>query len=200
MTADRSRQATSPSPSPPTPIPHSKPRRLRRSQGVTAEAVDSATVLVRFPGYSPEQLYDATWHVRILPEHIWSATPPGSWASDTSIAHLVGSGPYRVTSWARGTSVTLDADSAWQPAPAIRRLVWRFTTDPDAALNLLLASEAELLEHAGPPAQSQRAAADTLLRRAPLSLRSVRLRSVQVCGCEGKAAIRASAIVRSGRR
>ena len=132
--------------------------------GVRAEPVDSLTVVVRFPRYSPEQLYDATWHVRVVPKHIWSATPPSSWASDTSIAHLVGSGPYRVLNWVRGTSLTLQADSTWQPAPAIRRLVWRFTADPDAALNLLLAHEAELLEHAGPPAQSARAAADTLLR------------------------------------
>ena len=64
--------------------------------GVTAEATDSATVLIHFPRYSPEQLYDATWHVRILPMHIWSAMPPASWPSDTSLAHLVGSGPYRV--------------------------------------------------------------------------------------------------------
>ncbi len=155
-------------------------------QGVRAEAVDSATVLVHFPGYSPEQLYDATWHVRVLPEHIWSGTPPGSWASDTSIAHLVGSGPYRVTSWARGTSVTLDADSAWQPAPAIRRLVWRFTTDPDAALNLLLASEAELLEHAGPPAQSQRAAADSLLRLLPYPSAVYGFAAFRFAGARGK--------------
>ena len=135
--------------------------------GVTAEAADSATVLIHFPRYSPEQLYDATWHVRILPMHIWSAMPPASWPSDTSLAHLVGSGAYRVRSWERGTTITLDANSTWQPAPAIRRLVWRFTTDLDAALNLVLAGEAELLEHAGPPAQSDRAAADTLLRVMP---------------------------------
>jgi len=116
--------------------------------GVRAEAVDSATVLVHFPRYSPEQLYNATWHVRILPKHIWSSMPPASWPRDTGISHLVGSGPYRVTSWERGTTITLDADPTWRPAPAIRRIVWRFTTDPEAALNLVLAREAELLENA----------------------------------------------------
>jgi len=136
-------------------------------EGVSAEAVDSATVLVHFPRYSPEQLYNATWHVRILPKHIWSSTPPASWPRDTGIAHLVGSGPYRVSSWERGTTITLDADPIWRPAPAIRRLVWRFTTDPEAALNLVLAREAELLEHAGGPAQSERVATDTALRVIP---------------------------------
>lgn len=135
--------------------------------GVTAEAADSATVLVRFPRYYPEQLYDATWHVRILPKHIWGATPPSSWVSDTSLAHLIGSGPYRVTSWERGASITLDAAATWQPAPAIHRLVWRFTAGPDAALNLVLAREAELLEQAGAPAQAERASADTGVRVIP---------------------------------
>ena len=154
--------------------------------GVTAEAEDSATVLIRFPRFSPEQLYDATWHVRILPQHIWGKHPPASWTSDTAIAHLVGSGPYRVSSWERGTTITLDADPAWQPAPAIRRLVWRFTTDPDAALNLVLAGEAELLEHAGPPAQSARAAADTLLRVMPYPSAVYGFAAFKFIGAKGK--------------
>ena len=153
---------------------------------VTAEAADSATVLIRFPRYSPEQLYDATWHVRILPRHIWAASPPASWPNDTSNAHLVGSGPYRVRSWERGTTITLDAASTWRPAPAIRRLVWRFTTDPDAALNLVLAGEAELLEHAGPPAQSDRAAADTLLRVMPYPSAVYGFAAFKFIGAKGK--------------
>jgi peptide/nickel transport system substrate-binding protein len=36
---------------------------------------DSTTFLVRFTEPSPEQLYDATYHVRILPKHIWQAVP-----------------------------------------------------------------------------------------------------------------------------
>lgn len=154
--------------------------------GVTAEAVDSATVLVRFPRYSPEQLYDATWHVRILPKHIWSSTPPASWPSDTSIAHLVGSGPYRVISWERGTTITLDADPAWLPAPAIRRLVWRFAPDPDAALNLVLSGEAELLEHAGAPAQADRASADTALRVIPYPSAVYGFAAFNFAGARGK--------------
>jgi peptide/nickel transport system substrate-binding protein len=154
--------------------------------GVTVLAADSATVLIHFPRYSPEQLYDATWHVRILPMHIWSAMPPASWPSDTSLAHLVGSGPYRVSSWVRGTTITLDADPTWQPAPAIRRLVWRFTADPDAALNLVLAGEAEMLEHAGPPAQSDRAAADTLLRVMPYPSAVYGFAAFKFVGAKGK--------------
>ena len=61
-------------------------------EGVRARAVDSATVEVRFPRPGTEQLYDATWHVRILPRHVWGDVPRDAWAADTSLARLVGSG------------------------------------------------------------------------------------------------------------
>jgi len=127
---------------------------------------DSATVLVRFAELSAEQLYDATYHVRIIPSHIWSATPRTSWQSDTSVAHLVGSGPYRVAEWKHGEYVRLLADSSAAP-PAVRQAIWRFATDPDAALNLVLSHEADLLETVGGPERAQRAARDSTLRLVP---------------------------------
>lgn len=129
---------------------------------VTATAEDSATVLVRFAHAYPEQLYDATWHVRILPEHIWGPIPRAEWAGDTSLARIVGSGPFRVTSWVRGQSLTLEAVPG--AATSISRAVWRFVPDPDAAINLLLSGEADLVEHLGPPARVARVAGDSTVR------------------------------------
>ena len=125
---------------------------------------DSATFLVRFTEPSPEQLYDATYHVRIIPAHIWGAIPKGDWAGDTALAHLVGTGPYRVAQWQRGEFLTLVADSTFTPAPFIRRAIWRFTADPDAALNLVLSHEADVLEAAAGPDRERRAAADSSVR------------------------------------
>jgi peptide/nickel transport system substrate-binding protein len=133
---------------------------------VTAE--DSATVLVRFAAPSAEQLYDATYHVRILPAHVWSAIPRDRWKADTAIAHLVGSGPYRLAEWKRGEYVRLVADTAGgRTPPAVRTAVWRFAADPDVALNLVLSHEADLLETAGSPKNAERAAADSSLRLLP---------------------------------
>jgi peptide/nickel transport system substrate-binding protein len=134
---------------------------------VTAVAEDSMTVRIQFTGPSPEQLYDATYHVRILPRHIWSAMPREAWAADTATAHLVGSGPYRLRSWEHSRSLTLIADTArTAPAavPAIRRVIWRFAPDPDAALNLILTHEADLLEQIGAPDRVSRVAADSAFR------------------------------------
>ncbi len=127
---------------------------------------DSATVLVRFTAPSPEQLYDATYHVRIIPSHIWSAAPPASWQSDTSTAHLVGSGPYRIAEWKRGEYVRLVASSGTTP-PAVRQAIWRFVADPDAALNLVLSHEADLLETVGAAERAERVARDSTFRLVP---------------------------------
>lgn len=129
---------------------------------VTAEAEDSTAVIVRFARDYPEQLYDATWHVRVLPAHIWRAIPREEWPADTALAHLVGSGPYRVAEWVRGQSLRLEA-APGSPA-AVTRVVWRFAPDADAALNLLLAGEADVMEHLGSPARVERARSDTALR------------------------------------
>jgi peptide/nickel transport system substrate-binding protein len=125
---------------------------------------DSATFLVRFAEPSPEQLYDATYHVRVIPKHVWERVPRASWAADTNTARLIGSGPFRLERWERGRFLILSADSAGRGASGVRRAIWRFTADPDAALNLVLSHEADLLETAIGPERVQRAAADSTLR------------------------------------
>ncbi|MGH7580722.1 MAG: ABC transporter substrate-binding protein, partial [Gemmatimonadales bacterium] len=125
---------------------------------------DSATFLVRFAEPSPEQLYDASYHVRVIPKHVWGSVPRASWAADTSTARLIGSGPFRLERWERGQFLVLTADSAGGDRPGVRRAIWRFTSDPDAALNLVLSHEADLLETAIGPERAQRAGADSALR------------------------------------
>jgi peptide/nickel transport system substrate-binding protein len=128
---------------------------------ITATAEDSATVVLHFAHAYPEQWYDATWHVRILPAHIWQAIPREQWAADTALAHVVGSGPYRAAAWTRGQSLRLEAVDS---TPQIRRVVWRFVPDPDAAVNLLLAGETDLVEQLGSPARVARVAGDSAVR------------------------------------
>jgi peptide/nickel transport system substrate-binding protein len=140
------------------------PARTYLAHRIAVTTEDSATVVVRFTEPSAEQLYDATYHVRIIPRHIWSAQPRERWGADTAVAHLVGSGPYRVVEWRRGDHVTLQADTTGTAPPAIRRAIWRFAPDPDAALNLVLSHEADLLEAAGSAERRERAARDTSLR------------------------------------
>jgi peptide/nickel transport system substrate-binding protein len=120
-------------------------------------------VLIRFTKAYPEQLYDATYHVRIIPRHIWTAIPSGAWAGDTALSHLVGSGSYRLTEWRRGQHAILEASPTTERQPTIRRVVWRFAADPDAALDLILSHEADLLETVNGAARLGRVRGDTAL-------------------------------------
>ncbi len=131
---------------------------------MTATAEDTGTVLVRFKEPGPDQLYDVGYHIRIIPKHIWASIPPGEWPADTSLAHVVGSGPFRLADWTRGQFLTLVADSSAPARPEIGRLIWRFAPDADAALNLVLAHEADLLEVIGTPDRVGRVASDSAFR------------------------------------
>lgn len=119
--------------------------------GLAARMVSDSVVEVRFDRAYAEQLYDATWHVRVIPRHIWERLPRPSWAADTAIAHLVGSGPYRVVRWDRGQSLTLERARPDQTGPV--RVVWRFAGSPETAVNLALSGEADLLETVPDPAR-----------------------------------------------
>lgn len=134
---------------------------------VVATAEDSSTAVLRFDRAYPEQLYDATWHVRVIPRHIWQAIPVDQWAADTAVSRLIGSGPYRVSRWVRGESLELEAVTGSSRRPAIRLVTWRFMADPDAALTLVLSHEADLLEALGTPERADRVEADTTLRVVP---------------------------------
>ncbi len=131
---------------------------------LTASAEDSSTVLIRFTRAYPEQLFDATYHVRVIPAHVWRWMVHENWGPDTGLAHMVGSGPYRVQAWQRGQSLTLVADTAGGRRTRIGTVVWRFASDPDAALNLVLSHEADLMESIGAPERVARVEADTALR------------------------------------
>lgn len=126
---------------------------------IRATAPDDSTVLLRFPSADPEQWYTATWYVRVLPRHLWDSVPRADWAANTGATRLIGSGPYRLATWSKGQSLTLqrvgDGD--------IERVVWRFAGDPDAALNLLLSHEADLVESVGDSGRVARVRGDTAL-------------------------------------
>jgi peptide/nickel transport system substrate-binding protein len=133
---------------------------------VQAFAPDDSTVDLRFATADLEQWYDATWHVRILPRHVWASIPPARWADDTASARLIGSGPYRLIS--RGAqSLELERADGREGPGVITRVVWRFTEDQDAALNLLLSHEADLLETVGDSTRAARVTADSTLSVIP---------------------------------
>ncbi len=136
---------------------------------VDSVAIDGdSAVVVRFRHPRPDAFYDLVWNVRIIPRHVWQALATKDWAVDTAIARLVGSGPFKVTSWTPGQSLSLERVLTHQDDPSeIRRVIWRFAGDQDAALNLLLSHEADLIEAAPGPDTRRRVAGDSSLVLVP---------------------------------
>ena len=133
---------------------------------ITAVAEDSATIRLTFARNRPEQFYDATQHVRILPRHVWEPMGPSALLADTALSHLVGSGPYRVAAWRHGESLELRADTL-RPVDrraGLERVVVRFAGDPGAAVNLLLSHEADLMETLVSSQDADRVASDSTFR------------------------------------
>jgi peptide/nickel transport system substrate-binding protein len=135
--------------------------------GVVAEPDGPTAVRVRFPRPHPEQLFDATYYVRVLPRHVLDPIERSAWGGDSSIAQLIGSGPFRVREWRRGQSLILERTAPVTDPGGINRLVWRFTEDQDAALNLVLAGEADVIETLTSPAARTRARADSSVTLLP---------------------------------
>jgi peptide/nickel transport system substrate-binding protein len=134
----------------------------------TVTAPDSATAVFRFRRWYPEQLYDATYHMRILPKHLLDTIPRARLATADFGRHPVGDGPYRVADWQAGAQITLVADSAWfLGRPHISRLVWRIIPDLQTAVSALLTGEADAMELIPSRGQLERVADDPDVRLVP---------------------------------
>ncbi len=130
-------------------------------------AVDSLTVAFRFARWYPEQLYDATYHMRVLPAHLLDTIAPARLASSPFGRAPVGDGPYRLVRWAAGT-ITHAADTAWfLGRPGIDRIVWRVIPELATAVSALLAGEADAMEVVPSPGQLARVAAAKDVRLVP---------------------------------
>ena len=122
----------------------------RRIAGVEAEG--DHRVVFRFKSVYAEQLYDATFHVAILPSHLLADLPPTAEAWSSFAARPVGSGPYRWVRRVEGQFIELAANTEFfLGRPAIERVVVRVAVNTDARINLLLSGEADAMDNIPPP-------------------------------------------------
>jgi peptide/nickel transport system substrate-binding protein len=122
----------------------------RRLAGVEAEG--DYRVVFRFKEVYAEQLYDATFHVAILPAHLLAALPPGDKGWLSFVAHPIGNGPYRWVRREEGQFIELAANhDFFLGRPGIERVIVRVAMNSDARINLLLAGEADAMDNIPPP-------------------------------------------------
>jgi peptide/nickel transport system substrate-binding protein len=122
----------------------------RRIASVAAEG--DRRVVFRFTEVYAEQLYDATFHVAILPAHLLADLPPTTKAWASYVASPVGSGPYRWVRRELDQFIELAANQTFfLGRPGIDRVIVRVAASSDARLNLLLAGEADAMDNIPPP-------------------------------------------------
>ncbi|MFQ5550270.1 MAG: ABC transporter substrate-binding protein, partial [Gemmatimonadales bacterium] len=139
---------------------------------VSVIATDSGHVEFKFTEAYPEQIYDAVYHMRILPAHLLEDIPRADLLTHQFARNPVGSGPYRFARWVPGEFVELQADSNFYLGrPSLRRVMWRITADKEAALLQLVAGEADAIETIRSAAEIERirAASDLSLVEYPTS-------------------------------
>ncbi|MEO8909536.1 MAG: peptide ABC transporter substrate-binding protein [Gemmatimonadaceae bacterium] len=108
---------------------------------------DSATATFWFHRHIPQEFYDATFQMPIIPEHIWKGIPPATWRASDAAKHPIGSGRFRFVRWTPRTAVELTADTGnYHGAPKLGRVVWSIAPDFNTALTRFLTGETDFFE------------------------------------------------------
>ena len=123
---------------------------LRRIAAVEADG--DHRIVVRFTEPYSEQLYDATFHVQPVPQHLLGKLTPAQLDSSAYMANPVGNGAFR---WVRSVPDQLIELAAvpdfFLGTPGLSRVVFRTVTDADARINLMLSGEADAVAAPVPP-------------------------------------------------
>jgi len=112
---------------------------------------DSATAVFWFHARNPQQFFDATYQLPIVPEHIWKPIPPSAWRASEAGRHPIGSGPYRFVRWVPRAVVELAADTDnYRGRPKLNRVIWTISSDFQTAVTRFLSGEADFFEQLRP--------------------------------------------------
>ena len=108
---------------------------------------DSLTPIFWFKKRAPEQFFEATYHMHIVPEHALAGVRRTDYKSAPFARKPVGSGPFRFARWVPGSLIEVVADTAhYRGRPRLDRVIWSIAPDPTAATTKLFAGEADFLE------------------------------------------------------
>ena len=108
---------------------------------------DERTVAYWFNRRAPQQFYDATYHMYILPSHLLDSIPMAAVGRAAFARNPVGTGRFRFSRWESGQRIEVVADTTNARGRAsLDRVIWSMAPDLGAATVKLLAGEADFLE------------------------------------------------------
>lgn len=117
-------------------------------------APDSATAVFWYKRRTPQQFFDATYHMYVLPEHLLGRAPRAALArapvgvgGEPFGRAPVGSGRFRFDEWRAAERLAIRADEGNARGRArLDRVVWQFAPDFGSATIALIAGDADFLE------------------------------------------------------
>ncbi len=128
-------------------------------------AIDERTVEFEFTTVYPEQLFDAAYHMRILPAHLMDSIETTELLGHELTRNPVGTGPYRLHQWLPGQFIELHADTSFfLGRPGLRRIIWQVTPDYESALALVVSEQADLIDNMRTPRHIEQANSAAQLR------------------------------------
>ena len=133
----------------------------------SVSAPDSVTAVAWFKRRLPTQLFDLTYYLYVVPQHLLAAVPRERLGAAPFARHPVGSGRFRFASWQPGQRLELDADpDNYRGRPRLDRAVWSVAPDFGAATIRFLGGDADFFENLRPEYLGQ-TARNTSLRLIP---------------------------------
>ena len=130
-------------------------------------APDSMTAVAWFERRKPEQFYEFVHNLLVHPAHLLAEADRAQLRSSTLASAPIGTGPYRLVRWERGSRIELAADTGhWRGRPNLDRVIWTIAPNGTTAMTRLLAGEADVYEVMRPEGIEQ-ARNDSMLRLVP---------------------------------
>lgn len=128
---------------------------------------DSLTAVFWFARRAPDQFYEATYQMVVLPEHLLGTVPRGELRSAEFARNPVGSGRFRFVRWEPGARIELAADTAnYRGRALLDRVIFSVKPEYAASIASLLTGEADFVEIVR-PAQHKEVAAKPDVRLVP---------------------------------
>ncbi|HZI28235.1 MAG TPA: peptide ABC transporter substrate-binding protein [Gemmatimonadaceae bacterium] len=108
---------------------------------------DSVTAIVWYSKRSPEQFYNVAYNLALLPAHLLRDADRSSLQSHPFARNPVGSGPFRFSRWEPASLFEVIADTSYYLGrPLLNRVIWVLHTDPNTALETVIAGDADVFE------------------------------------------------------
>lgn len=108
---------------------------------------DSLTAVFWFRQRRPDQFYEATYHMMVLPEHLLASVPRGELRSAGFARGPVGTGRFRFVRWEPGARIEIASDTAnWRGRALLDRVVFVIKPEYSATIAALVTGEADFVD------------------------------------------------------